>query len=140
MGGFSFRPFPLRVADVLRLWNWSFHHPVPPYFALSPPTPAPYHFAFLAPASSVLPHPRQKHVAHIKDLQLKQTNKKKLSTLLLKSQSRSAYGGEQNSTKVEHQMGGGSGFPPEARDMLSNGCSFRLLNIETTLKNGSDRD
>lgn len=108
MGGFSFRPFPLWVANVLCLWNWSFHHPAPPHSPPQPPLPSPLPLCIPCPCLlSVLPNQRQKHVAHIKDLQLKQTNKKILSTLVLESQSRSVHQDDQSYTKVKKQMGGG---------------------------------
>ncbi|EPY82693.1 transcription factor 4 [Camelus ferus] len=66
---------------------------------------APYHSAFLAPASSVLPRPCQKHVARIKDLQLKQTEE--LPSPLLKSRSKSVHQGDQNYSQVQERVGGG---------------------------------
>lgn len=61
-------------------------------------------------------------MAHIKDLQLKQT--KKLSARLLKCQNRSVQQNDQEYTKVKKKKkkpGGGGRFPPEAQDMFLNG-------------------
>ena len=91
---------------------------------------------------------RQKHVAHIKDLQLKQTTTAKIvscrpplqhthtqtHTLLLKSQSRSACGGNQNSTKVQNQRGGGERVPSR-----SSGHVFKWLLVQV-VKHGNDAE
>ena len=109
------------------------------------PSPPPYHFAFLAPAASVLPWPRQKHVAHIKDLKLKQTTTTTTivscqpppphtHTHLLKSQSRSACEGDQNSTKVQNQRGGGERVPSR-----SSGHVFKWLLVQV-VKHGNDAE